>query len=171
MKRKIPIRIKNVQNPRGRGTLISPDPDTDIDLQIEAKPQELNNTLALFPVNGQPYRQQKLPTAVTIKENVIVLNVNSNRKSVSHGFLAGIFTALDRFGIVVDLISTSEVHVSMAISADGISAKVLSSLVSALERNGPVRQFSFFLGVSSFFFFDVVEIRCLSTGTERFCRS
>jgi len=33
-----------------------------------------------------------------------VLNVQSNRKSVSHGFLAGIFGTLDRFGVVVDLI-------------------------------------------------------------------
>ena len=69
-------------------------------------------------VNGTcmvPRQRQRLPTAVTIKERIVVLNVQSNRKSVSHGFLAGIFGTLDRFGIVVDLISTSEVFVSMAI--------------------------------------------------------
>jgi aspartate kinase len=36
-----------------------------------------------------PYPSKRLPTAVTIKERIMVINVNSNRKSVSHGFLAG----------------------------------------------------------------------------------
>ena len=63
---------------------------------------------------------------------MVVLNVNSNRKSVSHGFLAGIFGALDRFSIVMDLISTSEVHVSMAIAC-GHSKKTLARLVAELS--------------------------------------
>ena len=53
-----------------------------------------------------------MPTAVTIKDGIIVLNIHSNRKTISHGFLARIFGTLDRAGVVVDLISTSEVHVS-----------------------------------------------------------
>lgn len=61
----------------------------------------------------------RLPTAVTIKERILVINVHSNRKSVSHGFFAGIFSTLDKYGVVVDLISTSEVHVSMAIEGGG----------------------------------------------------
>lgn len=84
--------------------------------------------------------QQKLnraPTAVTIKEHIIVLNVNSNRKSVSHGFLAGIFGTLDRYGVVVDLISTSEVHVSMAIE-DGLAKKLLERLIKELRNTGTV---------------------------------
>ncbi|KAJ2022460.1 Aspartokinase [Coemansia sp. S610] len=56
------------------------------------------------------------PTAVTIKDEITVLNIHSNRKSVSHGFFARIFSILDKYGITVDLISTSEVHVSMALS-------------------------------------------------------
>lgn len=83
-------------------------------------------------------RRKRLPTAVTIKENILVLNINSNRKSVSHGFLAGIFSTLDKFGVVVDLISTSEVHVSMAIEDGGLSKKVLSRLVTELEKAGTV---------------------------------
>lgn len=45
-----------------------------------------------------------------------MLNVHSNRRRVIHGFFAEVFGCLDRYGIVVDLISTSEAHVSMAIS-------------------------------------------------------
>jgi aspartate kinase len=80
---------------------------------------------------------KKLPTAVTIKEHIIVLNVNSNKKSVSHGFLAGIFGTLDRFGIVVDLISTSEVHVSMAVE-DNWDKKVMERVLKDLGKSGTV---------------------------------
>ena len=85
--------------------------------------------------------RQRLPTAVTIKERIVVLNVQSNRKSVSHGFLAGIFGTLDRFGVVVDLISTSEVFVSMAIE-DVLDRKVQARLVRDLEKIGTVRPLS-----------------------------
>ena len=60
---------------------------------------------------------------------------------MSHGFLAGIFTTLDRFGVVVDLISTSEVHVSMAIEDAGFSKKVLNRLVAELEKAGTVSSY------------------------------
>lgn len=85
------------------------------------------------------HRRKRLPTAVTIKEHILIVNINSNRKSVSHGFLAGIFTTLDKFGVVVDLISTSEVHVSMAIEDTGFSKKVIHRLVRELEKTGTVR--------------------------------
>jgi hypothetical protein len=47
-------------------------------------------------------QHQWVPTAVTIKERIIVLNVQLNQKSISHGFLAGIFGMLDHFGVIVD---------------------------------------------------------------------
>ena len=56
--------------------------------------------------------QSKRPIAATLKEGIIVLNVISNRKSVSHGFFKKIFSILDDNGIVVDLISTSQVQIS-----------------------------------------------------------
>ncbi len=94
-------------------------------------------------VNGASVSCQRLPTAVTIKERIVVLNVQSNRKSVSHGFLAGIFGTLDRFGVVVDLISTSEVFVSMAIE-DVLDRKLQARLVRDLEKIGIVRFFSLY---------------------------
>ncbi|TCD68371.1 Aspartokinase [Steccherinum ochraceum] len=123
IRRKIPIRIKNVENPQGGGTVIHPDPDVD------SAPLEVAE-------DDEP-EPPKLPTAVTIKENIVVLNVSSNRKSVSHGFLAGIFGVLDRFGVVVDLISTSEVHVSMAIE-EGVQRKILDKVVRELRKSGTV---------------------------------
>lgn len=112
----IPIHIKNVENPAGSGTIIYPS-NTDIDMTT--------------------HTQQRLPTAVTIKDDICVLNVHSNRKNVSHGFLAKIFEILDEHGIVVDLISTSEVHVSMALGPDAVRTS-LEKAMPSLQSLGRV---------------------------------
>ncbi|KAL4073673.1 Aspartate/glutamate/uridylate kinase [Scleroderma citrinum] len=155
IRKKIPIRIKNVQNPSGNGTVILPEPDNIAD--PTADPIDLSslpsiNSLSSVPISStlQTYPhlgKKRLPSAVTIKDNIIILNVNSNRTRVSHGFLARIFGVLDSFGIVIDLISTSEVHVSMAIEdmfegeCNGSSSsgkKVLDRAVAELQKYGTV---------------------------------
>jgi aspartate kinase len=147
IRRKIPIRIKNVENPRGGGTVIHPDPAADTtqpedDMGSVPEPASPLALAMLSARASEAMRQHpRHPTAVTIKEHIVVLNINSNRKSVSHGFLAGIFGTLDRFGVVVDLISTSEVHVSMAIE-DGLAKKLLERLLRELQKSGTVRIFS-----------------------------
>lgn len=146
IRRRIPIRIKNVENPTGGGTVIHPDPDVDA-VQDSFVPEPITqSTLSLLSSSPDATAaRDKSPTAVTIKENIVVLNVNSNRKSVSHGFLAAIFGTLDRFGVVVDLISTSEVHVSMAIEA-GVKGKLMDRLLKELEKMGTVC--SYVIGMS-----------------------
>ncbi|KAK0469904.1 uncharacterized protein EV420DRAFT_1634310 [Desarmillaria tabescens] len=47
-------------------------------------------------------------------------------------------TTLGRFGVVVDLIGTSEVHVSMAIE-DGLVPKIMVRLVRELRKSGTCR--------------------------------
>jgi aspartate kinase len=142
IRRKIPIRIKNVENPRGGGTVI--DPEADLESESPLSDFGSSSSIEGMPlngiINGAGVPRQRLPTAVTIKERIVVLNVQSNRKSVSHGFLAGIFGTLDRFGVVVDLISTSEVFVSMAIE-DVLDRKLQARLVRDLEKIGIVRFF------------------------------
>ncbi|RCH85891.1 Aspartokinase, partial [Rhizopus stolonifer] len=130
----IPIRIKNVENPSGSGTIIFPDKTSKASNGYATPPP----TPAFLAQNG--YNQdlsRKHPTAVTVKDRICVLNIHSNRKNVSHGFLAKIFTALDEHNIVVDLISTSEVHVSMALSSDVVEANLEKALF-ALEKLGSV---------------------------------
>ncbi|ORZ38863.1 Aspartate/glutamate/uridylate kinase [Catenaria anguillulae PL171] len=104
----VPIRIKNTFNPQGNGTLVRPAPGgEDSGAGSEHSP------------GGTRYlRDPKHPTAVTIKDAIVVVNIRSNRKSNSHGFLSSIFAILDRHGVVVDLITTSEVHVSIALPVD-----------------------------------------------------
>ncbi|TPX67729.1 aspartate kinase [Spizellomyces sp. 'palustris'] len=145
----IPIRIKNTFKPDGDGTVIIPEgwvPPQHAD-SIECLtpggtriPKLGEDYLSSKTPNGNGLalsEDQKRPTAVTIKDHVIVLNVHSNRKSVSHGFFAHIFLALDRYGIVVDLISTSEVHVSMALSPNVKESKLERALVE-LRKYGTV---------------------------------
>ncbi|KAF8244295.1 aspartate kinase [Wilcoxina mikolae CBS 423.85] len=98
---RIPIRVKNVTNPSGSGTVIFP----------HSSNSGLDSPGILKP-------RGKRPTAVTTKSDMTVLSIRSNRKNLSHGFLAGIFATLDKRRLAVDLISTSEVHVSMAVHTD-----------------------------------------------------
>lgn len=126
-----------MENPRGLGTVIHPNSDLDASETGEILLPEPVSLDKLDYLQMVDQGHKKLPTAVTIKECIIVLNINSNRKSVSHGFLAGIFGTLDRHGVIVDLISTSEVHVSMAIE-DTHERRVMDILVKDLEKYGSV---------------------------------
>lgn len=129
---KIPIRIKNVQNPKGDGTIIYPD---DMAKRGESTPPHPPEALS------QSFFEKKRrgATAITTKNDIVVLNIHSNKKTLSHGFLAQIFTILDRYKLVVDLISTSEVHVSMALAIpDPDSMKALRQAVEKLKPLGTV---------------------------------
>ncbi|RYP50788.1 hypothetical protein DL769_010903 [Monosporascus sp. CRB-8-3] len=124
----IPIRIKNVKNPRGNGTIVVPDPVQSPARQIKRSP----------PSYPSLRKTPKRPTAVTIKNNIAVINVHSNKRSISHGFFAKVFSILNSHQISVDLISTSEVHVSMAIHAAGASASHFEQATRELEECGDV---------------------------------
>ncbi|KAF7717857.1 Aspartate kinase [Penicillium ucsense] len=109
---KIPIRIKNVMNPKNRGTVIFPD-SAELDRDTPGHDPRLFRTRS-----PSLMQKPKRPTAVTIKHKILVINVHSNKRSLSHGFFAGIFSILDKWRLSIDLISTSEVHVSMALHSE-----------------------------------------------------
>jgi len=141
IRKSIPIRIKNVENPRGNGTVIRPNTEDNISSSATIShpiPEPITSKSFQNLIRETEATQRKRsPTAVTIKENIVILNINSNRKSVSHGFLANIFRILDKFGVVVDLISTSEVHVSMAIE-DYPPKNIFERLIRELNHIGTV---------------------------------
>ena len=89
MRASIPIRIKNTLNPDAPGTIVDPRAESEI--------------------SSQP------ATAVTAKRNVTVVNINSNRMLMAYGFMAKVFNVLAQYGIVIDLIATSEVNISMTV--------------------------------------------------------
>lgn len=126
---RIPIRIKNVENPLGQGTVIFPDADDRSGTSTPINVPHKN------PLEGS--KLIKTPTAVTIKDNIHILIVESNRKSVSHGFFVEVFGILHKHKLTVDLLATSEVHVSMAIHAEG-KLDALKEVEKALKLVGDV---------------------------------
>ncbi|KAH6715351.1 aspartate kinase-like protein [Leptodontidium sp. MPI-SDFR-AT-0119] len=124
----IQIRIKNVKNPRGNGTIVLPDVKLSSNQLLHARSA---STISLR-------KTPKRPTAVTIKDKICVINVHSNKRSISHGFFAKVFRILDKRQLSVDLISTSEVHVSMAIHSANISDEELLRAKEELEECGEV---------------------------------
>ncbi|KAK0626482.1 aspartokinase-like protein [Immersiella caudata] len=125
----IPIRIKNVKNPRGEGTIVKPDPLLAADQQIQ-RPRK--------PSDPMQRKKPKRPTAVTIKDQIIVINIHSNKRSIAHTFLARVFAILNQHKVSVDLISTSEVHVSVAIHMGNSERSNFEAAVNDLRECGDV---------------------------------
>ncbi|KAF2012595.1 bifunctional aspartokinase/homoserine dehydrogenase [Aaosphaeria arxii CBS 175.79] len=145
---RIPIRIKNVMNPRNAGTVIFPDLKDEIDPRAPLKDSKLFRTRSSSTIST--LQGPKRPTAVTIKHNIVVLNVHSNKRTRAHGFLMSIFSILDEWHLSVDLISSSEVHVSMALHSESallsgggedeyrIQDKYLHGAITALGALGTI---------------------------------
>lgn len=108
----IPIRIKNVMNPKNKGTIVLPDPEDELRVR---RPGLFRGRSSSNLLNQEKARR---PTAVTTKRGITVLNVHSKKRTRAHGFLMSIFQILDKNGLSVDLISSSEVHVSMALHSE-----------------------------------------------------
>ncbi len=85
MKERIPVRVLNTNRPEHRGTVIH-----------EAAPD-----------NPHPV------TSIAYKENQHVLTIASTRMFGEAGFLGEVFAACARHGAVVDLVTTSEVSISL----------------------------------------------------------
>ncbi|AWU77442.1 hypothetical protein CAS74_002144 [Pichia kudriavzevii] len=133
---RIPIRIKNVMNPNGEGTIIYPD---NIGKKGESTPPHPPAALEALPSDFlNKAAKMKIPTAVTAKSDIAVVNIHSNKKTLSHGFLANVFSILDKHRTVVDLISTSEVHVSMAVNYDKEKRKYFLRVIEDLKKFGAV---------------------------------
>ncbi|HET7218157.1 MAG TPA: aspartate kinase, partial [Vicinamibacterales bacterium] len=83
----IPVRILNSRRRQAPGTLIT------------AKP----------PVNNRPI------AALACKRNITVVEVTSTRMLMAHGFLRRLFEVFERYRTAVDVVTTSEVSVSVTI--------------------------------------------------------
>jgi aspartate kinase len=97
----VPVRILNSRRPHARGTLIT----------------------AERPVGDQPL------TAVAAKKGVTVVDITSTRMLMAHGFLSRLFAVFERFRTPVDVVTTSEVSVSVTVD----DARRLPDIVEALS--------------------------------------
>jgi aspartate kinase len=64
---------------------------------------------------AESVRSSNVVKAIGCKKDVVVLNVRSTRMFMAHGFLRRLFEVFDRHEVPVDMISTSEVSVSLTI--------------------------------------------------------
>jgi aspartate kinase len=83
----IPVRILNSRRPESMGTLIT------------AEAQSPDGQL----------------TAIACKRNVTVVDITSTRMLMAHGFLRRLFEVFERFKTAVDVVTTSEVSVSVTV--------------------------------------------------------
>ncbi|KAJ8495780.1 hypothetical protein ONZ45_g12724 [Pleurotus djamor] len=133
----IPVRIRSSKSSGIAGTLIHPHPE-GISSQ-RSTPSEIiqGRRVADCAAPGWQHRDPKLPTAVTIKEDVQVLEVSSMYGLGSTSFIPEVFGTLNQSGFHVELLSTSAMHVSIAIRVDSTS-EAFYRLLSELEQRDMV---------------------------------
>jgi len=66
-------------------------------------------------ITSSPVRCSNLIKSIACKRNITVVNIHSTRMLMAHGFLRRIFEVFDRYQTPVDVVSTSEVSVSLTI--------------------------------------------------------
>ena len=101
----IPIRVLNSRHPDGQGTLIL----------------------------GKPQGEDGIVKSVVYKEGITLIDIYSTRMLMAHGFLARIFEIFEQHETAVDMVSTSEVSVSMTVDRPSRVDRILADL-SAFAR-------------------------------------
>ena len=100
----IPVRLKNTMDPDAEGTII-------------------NNELGRGTIK-----------AVAAKDNITAIKIKSSRMLLATGFLRKVFEIFESYQTPIDMITTSEVGVSMSIDNDSH----LSEIVDELKKYGTV---------------------------------
>ena len=107
--RNIPVRILNSRKPDGAGTLITVDPAPGGDSL----------------------------TAMAAKRDLTVVDITSTRMLMAYGFLRRVFEVFERFTTAVDVVTTSEVSVSVTVD----DRRHLGEIVDALSEFAQVSHF------------------------------
>src|SRR4051812_7295712 len=101
VERNIPVRILNSRRPEGTGTLIT----------------------------AQGVEQGTRVTALACKHDVTVVDITSSRMLMAYGFLRQVFEVFERFRTAVDVVTTSEVSVSVTVD----DCRDLDAITTALS--------------------------------------
>ena len=96
----IPVRLKNTMSPKSYGTLI-----TD-------------------QIHGEGIK------AIAAKDNITAIKIKSARMLLAHGFLKKVFEIFETYETAIDMVTTSEIAVSLTIDND----KHLEVIVRELEK-------------------------------------
>jgi aspartate kinase len=103
--RSIPVRILNSRRPDVAGTLITADP----------------------PPGDRPF------AALACKRGITVIDITSTRMLMAHGFLRRVFEAFERNETAVDVVTTSEVSVSVTIDDNRRGPEIVAELLEFAE--------------------------------------
>jgi aspartate kinase len=103
--RRIPVRILNSHRPDGPGTLITADP----------------------PAGNRPF------AALACKRGITVIDIASTRMLMAHGFLLRVFEAFEKYATAVDVVTTSEVSVSVTIDDNRRGADIVADLLEIAD--------------------------------------
>ena len=103
--RSIPVRILNSRRPDVAGTLITADP----------------------PPGDRPF------AALACKRGITVIDITSTRMLMAHGFLRRVFEAFERNETAVDVVTTSEVSVSVTIDDNRRGPEIVAELLAFAE--------------------------------------
>jgi aspartate kinase len=103
--RSIPVRILNSRRPEAEGTLITADP----------------------PAGSRPF------AALACKRGITVIDITSTRMLMAHGFLRRVFEAFETSETAVDVVTTSEVSVSVTIDDNRRGAEIVAALLEFAE--------------------------------------
>ncbi|HRF19904.1 MAG TPA: aspartate kinase, partial [Chitinophagaceae bacterium] len=95
---KIPVRLLNTMQPEAKGTLITEEAGS-----VGVK-------------------------AVAAKDNIIAIRIKSSRMLLAYGFLRKIFEVFEKYRTPIDMITTSEVAVSLTIDNDANLKEILKEL-------------------------------------------
>jgi len=85
-------------------------------------------------IRARAPRSRTVFRAIAAKSGMRVVNIKSPRMLMAHGFLRAVFEAFDRHACAADLVSTSEVSVSVALD----SSRDANALVQDLKKLGEV---------------------------------
>ena len=96
----IPVRLKNTLNPNSHGTLITSN------------------------ITGEGIK------AIAAKDGITAIKIKSARMLLAHGFLKKIFEIFEKYETSIDMITTSEIAVSLTIDDD----RNLTSIVEELDK-------------------------------------
>ncbi|MGE5356540.1 MAG: aspartate kinase [Deltaproteobacteria bacterium] len=102
---KIPVKLLNTMNPTANGTVVT-----------------------------DKHRRDSVVKAVAAKDGITAVNIRSDRMLLAYGFLRVIFEVFERYRTPIDMITTSEVAVSLTID----NQQYINEIVAELQELGSV---------------------------------
>ena len=107
VKKNIPVQVLNSRNPKNDGT------------RITSRPAHCRNTFK----------------AIAAKKRITIVDVVATRMLGAHGFLRSIFEVFDRHRCAVDVVSTSEVSVSLTVDSN----EAIPAIAADLDKLAAVK--------------------------------